>query len=65
MIFVGTLFVALGVFWLLSNLGLISAEFWAIFWPVLLIAVGIKFALGHRKWQKFFGKPGEKKIKIE
>jgi uncharacterized protein YjeT (DUF2065 family) len=56
----------LGGFWLLSNLGLISAEFWEVFWPVVIILLGLKMLFGPHKWRKFWSQIEEgKKIKIE
>lgn len=66
MIFFGSLLILLGGFWLLSNLGLISADFWGVFWPVMIILFGLKMLFGPRKWRKFWSQIEEgKKIKIE
>ncbi len=66
MILIGSLIVFLGVFWLLSNLGLISAEFWSIFWPTLIILLGLKMVLIPLKWHRFWSKfKGGKGIKVE
>ena len=43
--------IALGVIFLLSNLGLIEMSFWDIiarFWPILLVAIGFDILIGHR-----------------
>jgi hypothetical protein len=37
----GILLIALGVFFLLSNLGLLDWLKWELVWPVLLIAAGV------------------------
>lgn len=45
------LLVAAGIFFLLSNLGLIGWDAWQIlfrFWPVLLIALGLEILIGRR-----------------
>ncbi len=43
--------IALGVIFLLNNLGLVELNAWDIvlrFWPILLIAVGLDILIGHR-----------------
>ena len=66
MIFFGSLLILLGGFWLLSNLGIISAEFWEIFWPTVVILLGLKLLMGPRKWRKFWSQHEDgKKVKIE
>lgn len=43
--------IALGVIFLLNNLGLIELNVWDVvmrFWPILLIAVGLDILIGHR-----------------
>lgn len=37
--------IAIGIFALLSNLGIIGAHVWGIIWPILLILVGLKMIL--------------------
>lgn len=37
----GAVLIALGIFFLLNNLGLLSWWNWDIFWPLLLIALGV------------------------
>ena len=66
MVFFGSLLILLGGFWLLSNLGIISAEFWEVFWPAVIILLGLKMLFGPHKWRKFWSQIEEgKKIKIE
>ena len=66
MIFVGTFFIVMGVFFLLRNLGIISGELWDVFWPSVLIILGIKLILGSGKWRKRWRQPSDgKKITIE
>ncbi len=43
--FFGYLVVLLGVFAMLSVLGIIAVGFWQIFWPLLLIAMGVKMVM--------------------
>jgi len=64
MVFLGSLLILLGVFWLLRNLGFISADFWGVFWPTALILIGIRL-LWPSPWRKFWTERGGKKIKIE
>ncbi len=43
--------IALGVIFLLNNLGLVELNVWDVvvrFWPILLIAVGLDILIGHR-----------------
>jgi len=64
--FIGSLLIVVGFFFLLRNLGLISGEIWDVFWPTVIILIGVKLFLWPRKWHGFwkqFG--GGKKIKIE
>jgi hypothetical protein len=46
--FIGTLFIVIGVFALLANLGIISVSVGEIFWPILFIAIGVWFVLKKR-----------------
>ena len=48
-VFWGLLFLAVGVLWLLGNLGIISGDFWAEIWrlwPLLLILWGLSLLIG-------------------
>jgi len=66
MMFFGSLLILLGGFWLLSNLGIISTEFWQVFWPTIVILLGVKLLFGPSKWKKFWTQFEDgKKIKIE
>ena len=47
-IWIGMILVALGAYFLLDNLGLFSALRWDLFWPVVLIAVGLLFLVRRR-----------------
>jgi len=64
--FIGSLLIVVGFFFLLKNLGLISGELWDIFWPTVIILMGIKLLLWPRRWHGFWKQlGGGKKIKIE
>ncbi len=39
--FVGISIVAIGVIFLLQNLGLISINVWQIIWPILIVILGL------------------------
>lgn len=45
-IFWGTLLILAGVVFLLQNLGILSGSFWNIFWPLVIIAIGVSFLWG-------------------
>ncbi len=38
---IGLIILALGVLFLLKNLGVIAGDFWKFAWPVALIALGL------------------------
>ncbi len=65
--FIGALIVFTGAFWLLSNLGYISADFWEVFWPLVVILIGLKILLVPLKWYRFWDnlRGGKKRVKIE
>ncbi len=46
-IFWGSMLVLFGALFLLSNLGIISVNIWALFWPILLIGAGLWFLFGY------------------
>lgn len=46
-IVLGVILLVVGALLLLSNLGLLPAEFWRLFWPVLFILIGARFVLGN------------------
>ena len=50
----GLILIALGVLFLLKNLGIISQDIWGIFWPILLIILGIEILISSFKKRKFF-----------
>lgn len=49
MIFIGALLIVTGIVFLLTNLGVISSVDMNIFWPILVIALGVHLLL-RRKW---------------
>jgi len=64
MVFVGTLFIIIGAFYLLRNLGIISADLWSVFWPTIIIIIGIRLLIRTKRWDHFW-KQLEKGRKIE
>jgi hypothetical protein len=40
--------IALGAFFLLENLGILNGFRWDLFWPAVLIAIGLLFLLRRR-----------------
>lgn len=46
--FVGFIILALGVFFLLKNLGVISGDIWEYLWPTAIIALGISILFKKR-----------------
>jgi hypothetical protein len=44
----GIIILAIGVVFLLKNLGVIAENTWDIIWPVVLIAIGLKLTLRKR-----------------
>jgi len=47
---IGIVFVVFGILFLLQSLGYITYDFWGIFWPVVLIAIGLKIAMKRGKY---------------
>ena len=39
----GIVLIIFGTLLLLQNLGIVSSGIWGMFWPVLIISIGIKF----------------------
>ncbi len=48
--FIGILILALGVIFLLQNLGYIQGSLWQVIWPLALMALGISILL--EKWRE-------------
>jgi hypothetical protein len=46
---IGVVLVIFGVLFLLQNLGYFTYDIWNLFWPLILIAIGLKVAIkgGH------------------
>jgi hypothetical protein len=49
MIFLGSILIVTGIVFLLANLGVISSVDMNLFWPILVIALGVHLLL-RRKW---------------
>ena len=49
--FIGLILIAVGVFALLVNLGVLSGSLWSYVWPSIIIALGLSFF-----WRKRFGR---------
>lgn len=47
--FVGLVILALGVLFLLENLGVLTGDIWEYLWPVAIIALGISILVKKRK----------------
>lgn len=50
----GLILIALGLLFLLKNLGIISGDVWGIFWPILLIILGLWILVDSFKKKKIF-----------
>lgn len=51
--------IAIGVIFLLKNLGIISGEIWGIIWPTLIILLGLSLLLRPQRrhfWNEWFNK---------
>jgi hypothetical protein len=46
--FLPVLIIAIGIVWLLNNLGIISTSVWALIWPIVLILVGVSLVCGKK-----------------
>jgi hypothetical protein len=42
---IGVILIIFGALFLLQNLGYIAYDFWNVFWPLVLIAIGVKIAM--------------------
>lgn len=49
----GLTIVAIGLIFLLKNLGLISVGIWSVLWPLLIIACGVSLLVKKNKNHKF------------
>jgi predicted membrane protein len=60
---IGIVIIIFGVLLLLQNLGFITYNIWGLFWPLVLIVIGLKIATkkgGRHNWC-YFCKQEEKK----
>lgn len=48
--FAGLVILIIGVLFLLENLGVITSGVWSIFWPLLLIAIGLWLIFKRKHW---------------
>ncbi len=51
---VGLIVLLIGLVFLLKNLGVITRGFWTIFWPIIIILIGIDMLVGKR-WHRWRG----------
>jgi hypothetical protein len=51
-LFGGIVLLSLGVIFLLTNLGILQTELFRIWWPVLLIALGVAKLLWGGRWPR-------------
>ena len=58
--FIASIFVIIGVVFLLRNLGIISGDIWGVIWPMVLVVFGLYIFLKHYYWKLFWGKVWKK-----
>jgi hypothetical protein len=49
--FFGLVLIAVGVFALLVNLGVLSGSLWSYVWPIILVILGLGFLWRRRYWR--------------
>lgn len=49
--FLGIAILAIGVFLLLREFGILSGSFWSIFWALIFIAIGLKLILKRKGYE--------------
>lgn len=61
-IFFGGIIIVFGILFLFQNLGIITYNFWGIFWPIVIIMIGMKFLKkkGHMHWCCGHGEKGDR-----
>ncbi|MFH2036273.1 MAG: DUF5668 domain-containing protein [Candidatus Zixiibacteriota bacterium] len=47
--FFGIALVIAGILLVLSRMGIIYGDFWDYFWPIILIALGVKMVFDHKR----------------
>lgn len=47
---VGLILLLFGVMWLLETLGVVTPDWTAVIWPIVLIAVGAWLVYNHARW---------------
>ena len=52
--FIGLILIAVGVFALLVQLGVLSGSLWSYVWPSIIIAFGLSLLWGRRRWHRWF-----------
>jgi hypothetical protein len=62
--FFGILLIIVGAFFLLKNLGIISGDLWSVFWPTIIIIIGIRTLVPSR-WRRLWKQGKGLKIKID
>ncbi len=63
--FPGVFFILLGLIFLMSTLDIIDIGFWQLFWPTLIIAIGLKLLIGSRHKGRVHHSSKDGKIKID
>lgn len=51
--FLPSIFILLGIIFLLKNLGIITASTWSVVWPLILILIGIYIFWKRYEWGKW------------
>lgn len=65
----GVFLIVLGGLFLLENMGLLPAGVWGVFWPLVLIALGLKLIMrngcccGGKFYHKLWGKKSQQEEK--
>jgi hypothetical protein len=57
--FFGLIILAVGLIFLLKNLGIIGGDVWPVIWPCLVIAFGLSILWRRKKTRDKWGKIGE------
>ena len=63
-VFIGLILIAVGVFALLVQLGVLSGSLWSYVWPSIIIALGLSFLWGIRRgWHRWYWRGEDKERK--